>query len=108
MPPSDIIIETIVAEVTAELLRRCVGLNERVSIIIRPVEGLPLARGKSRVRVVAAGLTDADIDRLIKQAQKEVEPNLAEAIRQRFAPLGGVDLELPPREFVNEPPSFDP
>ena len=26
------------------------------------------------------------------------EPNLAEAIRRRFAPLGGVDLELPPRE----------
>ena len=36
------------------------------------------------------------------------EPNLAEAIRRRFAPLGGVDLELPPREFVDEPPSFDP
>jgi hypothetical protein len=26
------------------------------------------------VRVVAAGLTDDDIDRLIKQAQKDVEP----------------------------------
>ena len=35
------------------------------------------------------------------------EPNLAEAIRRRFAPLGGVDLELP-RELVDEPPSFDP
>ena len=34
------------------------------------------------------------------------EPNLAEAIRRRFAPLGGVDLELP-REFVDAPPSFD-
>jgi plasmid stability protein len=38
----------------------------------------------------------------------ESEPNLAEAIRRRFAPLGGVDLELPPREDVGEPPSFDP
>jgi antitoxin FitA len=36
------------------------------------------------------------------------EPNLAEAIRRRFAPLGGVDLELPPGEFVETPPSFDP
>jgi plasmid stability protein len=36
------------------------------------------------------------------------EPNLAEAIRRRFAPLGGVDLELPPSEFVDAPPSFDP
>ena len=37
----------------------------------------------------------------------QAEPNLAEAIRRRFAPLGGVDLELPPAEFVGEPPSFD-
>jgi hypothetical protein len=36
------------------------------------------------------------------------EPNLAEAIRRRFAPLGGVDLELPPPEFVDAPPSFNP
>jgi plasmid stability protein len=36
------------------------------------------------------------------------EPNLAEAIRGRFAPLGGVDLELPPPELVDAPPSFDP
>jgi len=32
----------------------------------------------------------------------------SEAIRRRFAPLGGVDLELPPHEFVDAPPSFDP
>jgi plasmid stability protein len=38
----------------------------------------------------------------------ESEPNLAEAIRRRFAPLGGVDIELPPSEFVDAPPSFDP
>jgi hypothetical protein len=27
-----------------------------------------------RARVIAAGLTDDDIDRMIKQAQKELEP----------------------------------
>ncbi len=107
MPPSDII-ETTVADVTAELLRRGVGPDEPVSIMIEPVEGLALARRKSRVRVVAAGLTDADIDRLIKQAQKEVEPNLAEAIRRRFAPLGGVDLEPPSHGTIDAAPSFDP
>ena len=32
--------------------------------------------------------------------------NLAEAIRARIAPLGGVDLELPPRGPMREPPSF--
>ena len=36
------------------------------------------------------------------------ETNLAEAIRRRFAALGGVDLELPPAEFVDAPLSFDP
>jgi plasmid stability protein len=30
--------------------------------------------------------------------------NLAEAIRRRFAPLGGIDLRLPPRESMREPP----
>ena len=57
MQPSNVI-ETTVAEVTAELLRRGVAPDEAVSIIIEPVEGLALARRTSRVRVVAAGLTD--------------------------------------------------
>ena len=30
--------------------------------------------------------------------------NLALAIRQRFEPLGGVELALPPREPMREPP----
>ena len=30
--------------------------------------------------------------------------NLAEAIRRRFRPLGGVVLSLPPREPLREPP----
>jgi plasmid stability protein len=29
--------------------------------------------------------------------------DLAEAIRKRFAPLGGVELELPPREPIRDP-----
>ena len=33
--------------------------------------------------------------------------NLASAIRSRIAPLGGVDLDLPPREPAREPPTFD-
>ncbi len=32
--------------------------------------------------------------------------NLGEAIRRRFAPLGGVDLEIPPREPARDPPDF--
>ena len=33
--------------------------------------------------------------------------NLAQAIRARFAPLGGVDLEIPARELGRDPPRFD-
>ena len=33
--------------------------------------------------------------------------NLARAIRARFAPLGGVELEVPPREPMRELPRFD-
>ena len=32
--------------------------------------------------------------------------NLAEAIRKRFEPLGGIDLRLPPREPMREPPKL--
>ena len=33
--------------------------------------------------------------------------NLAAAIRARFAPLGGVELPLMPREPMRDPPPFD-
>ena len=32
--------------------------------------------------------------------------NLASAIRSRFAPLGGAELELPSREPMRDPPGF--
>jgi plasmid stability protein len=35
------------------------------------------------------------------------EPNLAEAIRRRFAPLEGVDLDPHPPVPVGAPPEFD-
>ena len=67
---------------------------------------------KTRLRVQAAdnGRSMEEEARLI--LRKAVEPktcrgNLANSIRARVAPLGGVDLELPPREPGREPPSFD-
>ena len=33
--------------------------------------------------------------------------DLASAIRSRFAPLGGAELELPSREPMRDPPSFE-
>jgi len=38
----------------------------------------------------------------------EPEEDLGTAIHRRFAALGGVDLEIPPREFSTRPiPKFD-
>jgi antitoxin FitA len=37
---------------------------------------------------------------------KKPEQNFADYMRALFAPLGGVDLELPPRERAREPPDF--
>ena len=67
------VIETTVSEATAELSRRGLDPDDRITITIEPDELIP-GRRASRARVIAAGLTDDDIDRLIKQAQKEVEP----------------------------------
>ena len=33
--------------------------------------------------------------------------NLGTAIHELFRPLGGVDLEIPPREPMRDPPRFD-
>ena len=70
---------------------------------------------KERLRVRAARhgrSMEAEARTILGEAvaaeSDESAPNLAEAIRRRFAALGGVDLELPPSEFVDAPPSFDP
>jgi hypothetical protein len=70
------VIEVTAREIAGELARRGIGSDERVTVTIEPESELIPGRRESRARVVAAGLTDADIDRLIKTAQQEVEPRL--------------------------------
>jgi len=70
------IIEVAAGEVAEELRRRGISSDERVTLLIEPEQEAIPGRRASRTRVVAAGLTDDDIDRLIKQAQSEVEPKL--------------------------------
>lgn len=67
------VIETTVGKVAAELAKRGLDPDDRITITIEPDELIP-GRRASRARVVAAGLSDDDIDRLIKQTQKQVEP----------------------------------
>jgi hypothetical protein len=69
------VIEVTAGELAGELARRGISSDERVTVTLEAEPELVPGRRASRAKVVAAGLTDADIDRLIKDAQKEVEPN---------------------------------
>ena len=66
------VIEVTAGEVANELARRGIGSDERVTLLIESGPEIIPGRREARARVVAAGLTDDDIDRLIKRAQKEV------------------------------------
>lgn len=63
-----------------------------------------------RIRVAGHGRSMEEEAREILRevvGQERRSQNLAAAIRARVAPLGGVDLVLPPREPMREPPAFD-
>ena len=67
-------------------------------------------KSRLRVRAAANGRSMEEEARMILRdaVGEEPEPkNLATFIRECFAPYGGVDLELPPREPAREPPKFD-
>jgi antitoxin FitA len=77
--------------------------TEMATLTIRNMDAAVKAR--LRVRAARHGRSmEAEARTILSEAvaaePDESEPNLAEAIRRRFAPLGGVDLELPPRELV--------
>ena len=48
-----------------------------------------------------------DILRMALYHQQPEQGNLASTIRARFAPLGGVELDIPPRSPMRKPPRFD-
>ena len=62
-----------------------------------------------RVRASANGRSMEEEARVIlrEAVQRKPDPeNLASAIRARFAPLGGVELEIPARQPMRKTPSF--
>ena len=66
---------------------------------------------KQRLRVQAAEhgrSMEEEALEILRAALTEPAPpaNLARAIRTRFAPLGGVELDIPPREPMREPSRF--
>ena len=63
---------------------------------------------KQRLRIQAA-----EHDRSMEEEARAIlhtaltPTNLAQAIHARFAPLGGVELDILPREPMREPPQLD-
>ena|ERR1700722_9104274 len=75
--PSRNSIESSAGQVAAELARRGVPADQRVTITIEPAEPddwPDKARRFSRAKVRAKGWSDADIDRIIKEERKAVQP----------------------------------
>ena len=79
------------------------------SIFVRDLdEGL---KRRLRIRAAQNGRSmEEEVREILKTAlnrQPAAPQNLASAIRARFAPLGGVELDLPPRSPMRKPPRFD-
>ena len=64
-----------------------------------------------RIRAAEHGRSMEEEARIVLRDAVSPEPpeeqNLARAIRARFASVGGVELNLPPREPPREPPRFE-
>jgi plasmid stability protein len=80
------------------------------SLNIRQLD--PALKEQLRVRAAHHGRSmEAEARAILKEVLMEKRPvtgaDLVTAIRQRFAPLGGVELKLPPRQAGREPPRFE-
>ena len=68
-------------------------------------------KAQIRMRAARRGHSmEEEARRLLERAvaiPDDDEIGLAAAIHRRLAPLGGVDLALPPREPGRDPPTFD-
>src|SRR3954466_14732976 len=71
----------------------------------------PAVKERLRVRAARQGHSMEEEARRILGEACAAEPppprNAYEAIRRHFEPLGGVELELPPRGPWRDPPTFD-
>lgn len=80
------------------------------SITIRNLD--PALKERLRVRAAQHGHSmEAEVRGILQLAltmpPKTNSRTLYDRIHDRFAAIGGVDLELPPRELGREPPIFD-
>jgi antitoxin FitA len=74
------------------------------SITIRQLE--ENTKRKLRIRAARHGRSmEQEAREILKTAlsMPDEQPDLAEAIRRRFARFGGVELKIPPREPIPDP-----
>jgi len=68
----------------------------------------PAIKERLRVRAAQHGHSmEAEVRSILKSTLREPAPNLHDRIRALVDPLGGIDLDLPPREPARDPPTFD-
>jgi antitoxin FitA len=82
----------------------------QTSLNIRQLD--PALKEQLRVRAAHHSRSmEAEARAILKEALMKGQPTtgaeLVAAIRGRFVPLGGVDLELPPRLLGRKPPQFE-
>lgn len=79
------------------------------SITIRRLDDT--VKSRLRLRAASNGRSMEEEARIILREAVEREPvpakGLGTAVHELFKPLGGLDLELPPREAMRERPRFD-
>jgi hypothetical protein len=70
------VIETTAGQIADVLKRLGIAKERMVTVMIEPDDWLTKVRQESRRLVIAAGLSDDDIDRMIDEARTEVQPLL--------------------------------
>jgi plasmid stability protein len=85
-------------------------MQHAASLSIRQLD--PSLKERLRLRAARHGRSmEAEARAILQDALMAAEPaatgaDLAERIRRRFAPFGGVELDLPPRGPARKPPDF--
>jgi plasmid stability protein len=84
-------------------------LQGTVSLTIRGLDAGVKARLRRRAAERGHSMEEEARQLLTRALAQPAEPEtgLGDAIHALFAPLGGVELELPPREMGREPPTFE-